>query len=183
VHLLPGESEISRCRQHVMILVVPFIGYAALIAIGIYLNFLPASLRTRLGGFDRYTRWVVLLLIVAGVVGALVRWGRWRVTSYLLTNQRIVRTTGLGSRTMVSIALEEVQDVRLRQRPGPRMIGAGDVMIESASRQGIEVLAFVPHAEDVCEQVQAAVEARREGAPSGPGGIRTGVGLRRSNGL
>jgi uncharacterized membrane protein YdbT with pleckstrin-like domain len=170
-HFLPGESEVLRCRQHPVVLVSPFAGYCVVIAGGIFLQVMPSSWRSHLGSLSKYLPLAVLALIVIGVIGMIIAWARWRATSYQLTTERIIRRVGVLSRMTVAIPLEEVQDIRVLQSFSARLIGAGDIAVESAARRGVETLTLVPHANDVSDQMQAAVEARRENAPGGPGGF------------
>jgi len=163
-HLLAGEEEVRTTRQHwvvfvpVTALAVVVVGVGALI-----LKLLPATAR----GHSLHTVKVSIAIALAVVMGGvlLVRWLRWRFTTFVLTNHRIVVSRGVLSRHVESIALDRVQDTSVDQGLLARVFRAGNVEIESAGRDGSEVLRTIHDPVGFSNSLQYAVEARRTGQP------------------
>jgi membrane protein YdbS with pleckstrin-like domain len=87
---------------------------------------------------------VVTLAVVALVLLRLAKLGvgivRLRSQRYRVTNQRLVLESGVLSKRIGEIDMRTVDDVELRQRPLPRMLGIGDIAIVSTDRQAARVV-------------------------------------------
>lgn len=158
--LLPGEQPLVRVRQHWSVIAVPVVaGMLVLIAGVLALLVVPASLAgvqlhaVRLGIF--------LALLVAGVTWAVVHWLRWRLTTFVLTDRRIIAEGGVLSRYSESISLDRIQNTVLRRPLADRLIGAGEIEIESAGRDGVEVMHRIPHASQFYTRMLQAIQDLR----------------------
>jgi uncharacterized membrane protein YdbT with pleckstrin-like domain len=89
-------------------------------------------------------------LVVAG--GAVVIWVlltgrnvvRWWFTAYLLTTERIIVRQGMIARSGTEIPLENIVNVLFSQSVLERLLGYGDLVIESAGSQGQSRLTDIP---------------------------------------
>ncbi|MGD0833894.1 MAG: PH domain-containing protein [Candidatus Dormibacteria bacterium] len=162
-HLLEGESEIATEREHVLVL-LPIV--AAVVVCAAALLFLIQLIPVHVLGHDiAGVRLVVDAVIVVLVVAwLLVRVLRWRFHTYTLTSHRIILSRGVLSRVTESIGLDRVQDTVMRRPLADRLIGAGNIEIESAGRDGVEVLRLIPHADRFYTQILQAIENHRQGA-------------------
>lgn len=170
--LMPGEHPIRVTRQHWTIFIpVGLVSAGALIAGFTLLAISPSSV----AGHDLGQVKLLIGLGLALVVGAtvLVRYAQWRCLTYMLTDHRIVVRRGILSRMTESIALDRVQDSCVRQRLVARMLRFGDVEIESAGRDGTEVLHHIADPAGFSNDLLLAIEARRTGRPmpGAPGGF------------
>jgi membrane protein YdbS with pleckstrin-like domain len=164
--LLQDEREIRVARQHWSIfvpvvggclLVVGVVAWVAVVAPSHVSGLALASVKT-----------FVLALGLAGAALTLtVRWLRWHYTTFTLTDRRVVVGTGVLSRHTESIALDRVQDTAVRQSLVARIFRAGDVEIESAGRDGSEVLAQIYDPQGFSNDLLTAVEAHRTGRAFG----------------
>lgn len=159
-HLLEGESEIATEREHVLVL-LPIV--AAVVVCAAALLFLIQLIPVHVLGHDiAGVRLVVDAVIVVLVVAwLLVRVLRWRFHTYTLTSHRIILSRGVLSRVTESIGLDRVQDTVMRRPLADRLIGAGNIEIESAGRDGVEVLRLIPHADRFYTQILQAIEDYR----------------------
>ena len=83
--------------------------------------------------------WLVVGLLVLGVLGWwAIRFAKWKNTNFVVTSDRVVFRTGVLSKKGIEIPLERINTVTFSQSIFERMIGAGDLGIESASRDGAE---------------------------------------------
>ena len=144
--LLANEREIRLARQHwAVFLPTVLVLLAVAVVTAVILVLLPRSV----SGHDIGTvKAVIGLVIGLFVVGAfLLRYLRWRYTTYVLTDKRILLSRGILSRYTESITLDRIQDTAISQSLIGRMFKAGTVEIESAGRDGTEMLHRVPRAE------------------------------------
>lgn len=94
---------------------------------------------------------------------------RWRMTHYVLTNQRVVLRTGVFTRTGRDLPLHRVTDVSFTAGPLERLLGCGTITVESGE-SGQLVLTDVPGVQVVQREIYRLVEAedlrvRRQLAP------------------
>ena len=98
-----------------------------------------------LSGSLRDLRWFAVLLVALVIfIFVDVQYIRWRAESYTITDQRIITRRGVIGRFSRSIGLARVQDVTTYQGALGRLFGYGTVEVDSAGRDGVEVLTFVP---------------------------------------
>jgi len=170
--LLEGEQPVRVARQH-WVVFVPVVLVCAVVLVvgGLLLKVLPGTVAGR--SLHEIKVAIFLVLVLFSLAAFSVRWLRWRFTTYTLTNRRIVVSTGVLSRTTESITLDRVQDTTVHQNLLARMFRAGDVEIESAGREGTEVLDLINDPQGFSDSLQMAVEAHRVGqtypAPPTPG--------------
>lgn len=124
-----NEELVLDLRPHWLGLLVPSVTLfgACLVGILVSLADLPSA--------------VVLLALVgvlAAVVWFVVRLLGWSNTNFVLTSDRIITRRGVLSKSGVEIPLERINTVFFNQRLFERMVGAGDLAIESAGERGTE---------------------------------------------
>lgn len=85
---------------------------------------------------------------------------RWFATLYVLTTERIIVRTGIVARSGTEIPLESINNVLFTQGVIERMLGYGDVLIESAGESGQSRIRDVRHPEDFQSRVYTARERR-----------------------
>jgi uncharacterized membrane protein YdbT with pleckstrin-like domain len=169
--LMPGERSIALVRQHWSVLAGHVLGAIVVIVVAIVLD---AKLPTKIGSLSITTvkTAILLLLVIGSVLWAGFRILRWRFATYHLTDRRIVMEGGILSRTAETIPLDRIQNTVIHQPLGDRLIGAGDIEIESAGRDGVEVLHRIPNAEAFYNELLATMNAPPPaGAPTRPGGM------------
>jgi uncharacterized membrane protein YdbT with pleckstrin-like domain len=170
--LMPGERSIALVRQHWSVVAGHVLGALVIIVVAIVLN---AVLPSHIGSLSITTvkTVIALILIVASVLWAGLRLLRWRFATYHLTDKRIVMEGGILSRTAETIPLDRIQNTVVHRPIGDRLIGAGDIEIESAGRDGVEVLHRIPKAEQFYNELLTAMNAPPQTSAPGrpPGGI------------
>ena len=168
--MLAGERPIAVVRQHWLVLVPTLI--LALLAVVVGLTVLALLPNQAAGHHISGVKSLLSLVLVIGALGSVAAtWLRWRSQTYLLTDHRIVVSQGVVARVTESISLDRVQDTRMRQGMGGRLLHCGDVEIESSGRDGTEVLSFIPRPEQFHNALITAIENHRIGAMQGaPGG-------------
>jgi len=79
------------------------------------------------------------------VVAPLINW--W-FTAYILTNERLITRSGVVARSGVEIPLENIANVLFHQNVIERLLGAGDLLIESAGESGQSPFNDIPKPDD-----------------------------------
>ena len=79
---------------------------------------------------------ILLAVLALAVVFLLFRYVRWTTTNFVVTNERLIHREGVIAKNGIEIPLDRVQTIRFNQSVFERMIGAGDLLIESAGETG-----------------------------------------------
>jgi uncharacterized membrane protein YdbT with pleckstrin-like domain len=169
--LMPGERSIALVRQHWSVLAGHVLSALVVIIVAIVLD---AKIGDKIGSASITTvkTVIVLVLVIGALLWAGLRILRWRFATYHLTDRRIVMEGGILSRTAETIPLDRIQNTVIHRPLGDRLIGAGDIEIESAGRDGVEVLHRIPKAESFYNELLATMNAPPSaGAPSRPAGL------------
>ncbi len=149
--LTDGEEILRQFRPHWKVL-LPALGWAMLLAA-------LAGLATAVLSFD-WVWWSAGLAVVIWVGLSIRSLVDWYATNYVLTNERIVVRRGLIARSGTEIPLENITNVLFSQRVIERVLGYGDVTIESAGSQGQSRLDDIPDPEAFQSEVYRARELR-----------------------
>jgi uncharacterized membrane protein YdbT with pleckstrin-like domain len=80
--------------------------------------------------------WVALVVIVAGVLWTIVRYMKWVTTNFVVTSHRILHRHGVFAKAGVEIPIDRVMNVNFAQSVGERLLGAGNLLIESGGEDG-----------------------------------------------
>jgi uncharacterized membrane protein YdbT with pleckstrin-like domain len=122
-----------------------------------------------LGG-EEIAGWVLGLLFLAFAAWVVVRYLTWTYTHFVLTDRRVISRSGIVSKRGTEIPLERINNIDFRQGLFLRVIGAGDLDIESAGREGQSHFDNVRHPDDVQQEIyrQMEVNAKRQASWSMP---------------
>jgi uncharacterized membrane protein YdbT with pleckstrin-like domain len=166
--LSEDEELIYDLRPHWWTLVVPvLVTVLVTIAVGVAWAVTPA------GSLQAPARLAVgaagLLLLALLVAGRVLR---WLTTHFVLTTERLIFRSGVVAKFGREIPLERINDVTFSQSLFERMIGIGDLLIESAGEHGQSTFSDIRDPEAVQLQIYRQMEEngrRRRGyAPSNP---------------
>lgn len=79
---------------------------------------------------------VAIAAILLWIIQAVIPFLRWRFTMFVLTSDRLITRSGIVSKHSKEIPLERINDVAFSQTVLERVLGAGDLFIESAGERG-----------------------------------------------
>jgi membrane protein YdbS with pleckstrin-like domain len=126
---------------------------------------------------DSWLKWLVLILIVASAIWLLVRYVRWGTTNFVITSDRVIFRHGVIGKRGTEIPLERVNAVHFNQGVFERMIGAGDLLIESGADEGSSRFTDVRNPDRVQNLIHSQMElnedrmygrVNRDGTPAAP---------------
>lgn len=122
------------------------------------------------GGARDVGLWVFAIAALVWAVFLLIRLARWFTTHFVVTSDRLIFRTGVVARHGREIPLERVNDITFNQSLWERMIGAGDLLIESAGEHGQQRFTDIPHPEQVQQEIYRQREANEMRLRGGGGG-------------
>ncbi len=115
---------------------------------------------------------VVVLLLLPGLVAliiaaiflipALINFGiaflKWNSTNFVVTNERVISREGVAAKKGIEIPLDRVNTVFFNQTVFERMIGAGDLAIESAGEGGRQTFSDVRRPNLIQAEIYRVIE-------------------------
>ena len=134
--------------------------------------FLTLLLRAQMpsGFFEDAVGYLGMASIIVSAAWVLVHLIKWRTTYFVVTSHRLIYRQGVVSRDGVEIPLERVNNVNFSQSVVERMIGVGDLLIESGGQDGQQTFTDIAQPERVQNIIHSTIQARtgsRSGATSG----------------
>lgn len=140
-----GEEVILEVRPHWRYLA----GSVVLVVLALVVSATVATLSAP-GALD----WAVAALLAATVLRLLWRYSRWASTSLVVTTRRLIGRRGLLVRSSWETMLDRVSDVSCRQGLLGRILRYGDVVVDTAGRDGEDRFANVPHPAEIQAEIQ-----------------------------
>lgn len=104
--------------------------------------------------------WVTLVAIAASALWLLSRYGRWLTTHFVITNRRVIFRTGLVAKRGIEIPIDRVNTVHFHQSLWERIVGAGDLLIESGSETGQQRFTDIRQPDRIQRVIHAEMDAR-----------------------
>ena len=132
--LADHETIVFELRPH-WVALVPSVLWTLALGIGLFLGYAAvgaiadgeaSGAKSVVGGT------VTLAWLALAVVPAL----RWYFTLFVLTTDRLITRSGIVAKSSREIPLERINDVAFNQSVLDRVLGAGDLLVESAGERG-----------------------------------------------
>lgn len=160
--LADGEDLVLDLRPH-WIALVPAVAVTILIAVGMTLALVYRP--------DSWAGWVDGAIVIAAVVLLLaypVRWFvAWVTSHFVVTSDRVIHRSGWFAKRSMEVPLENINDVYFNQSVFERVIGAGDLRIESAGEFGQQLFTDIRKPEQVQKRIYEVGELNRDRMMSG----------------
>jgi uncharacterized membrane protein YdbT with pleckstrin-like domain len=86
------------------------------------------------------------------------RYLTWITTNFVITTDRLIYRHGVFAKSGIEIPLERINNVNFRQGFWERIIGAGDLLIESAGADGQSRFSDVKQPESITNLIHAQIE-------------------------
>jgi uncharacterized membrane protein YdbT with pleckstrin-like domain len=152
--LADHEEMVLDLRPHWIALVLPVLATVLLIAAEaiVFVAFDPP-------------RWLAWVLLLAGIVVLLAfplrAFLTWATSHFVVTSDRVIHRSGWLAKSSMEIPLERINDVKFRQSVLERMVGAGDLVIESGGEYGQNRFSDIRGPEDVQKLIYERAEANQ----------------------
>ncbi len=150
-YLLPHEQQVITVRRHPAVLMTPI----AFVLGGLVIAGILSNVMADHGGSVVSFIWWAWLALLVWFVWKVATWS---VDYFVITNQRMLLTTGLLNRKVAMMPLAKVTDMSFRRSINGRMLGYGEFVLESAGQdQAFRVVPFLPYPEqlylEVCSMI------------------------------
>jgi uncharacterized membrane protein YdbT with pleckstrin-like domain len=99
------------------------------------------------------------IAFVASLAWVALTYARWVTTMFVLTTDRIISRHGVISKSGTDIPLERVNTVFFSQGVLERMVGAGDLTVESAGERGTNKFSNIRKPSVVQKEIYTQIEA------------------------
>ena len=160
--LIEGEELILDLRPHWIALIMPAIATVATLAVMLVL-------------YDTFDE--EILDTVVGVAGTLFLLAYpvrkvvdWLTSHFVVTSDRIIHRRGFIAKYSMEVPLEAINDVRFDQGILDRIIGAGTLVVQSASEAGRQVFDHIRKPEEVQKTIYHQGELNQQRMMSGSAG-------------
>ncbi|MFT3853269.1 MAG: PH domain-containing protein [Ilumatobacteraceae bacterium] len=127
--------------------------------------------------FSTGAKWLVIIAIVLSACWLVSRYMKWISTNFVITSNRIIFRQGIVSKSGVEIPLDRVNNVNFHQTILERVLGAGDLLIESGGEDGQSRFTDIRHPDRVQNLIHAEMEghAKRRGSYSTGGYVSSNM--------
>ena len=144
-----GEDVVLDLHPHWWFFIRPSLAFVAAVVVAI-----AVGPRVNVAAI----RIALLAAMAATAVWWLLRYWKWTTTHFVITTDRLVFRSGVLAKSGREIPLDRLNDISFHQGLFERMIGAGDLMIESAGERGQEQFTEIAHPARVQKVIYAEVE-------------------------
>ena len=131
-YLHDSEEIILDRKPHLWFLVQPVLALVGALVVAIAAgNFINLD-----GNVNTWITYAGVALVVLALLWLLEEVLRWRTVNFVVTTDRLIYRSGLFAKQGKEIPLERINDISFKQSIWERIIGAGDLLIESGGEQG-----------------------------------------------
>jgi len=107
-------------------------------------------------------RWLAVALIVICAVWLVARYVRWLTTNFVITSDRVIFRHGVFAKSGIEIPLERVNSVHFNQGIIERILGAGDLLIESGAEEGRQRFTDIRNPDQVQNLIHSQMEQNED---------------------
>jgi uncharacterized membrane protein YdbT with pleckstrin-like domain len=163
-----GEDVVLDLRPHWWFLAGPVATLVGLIVLSIVvqatLDSHPATL-------------ISAALVVIAMVWFVARYAKWTTTNFVVTTDRLIHRSGVIAKHGKEIPLERLNDIAFHQSIFERLIGAGDLMIESGGERGQQTFSDIRKPAVVQNIIYRQIEAGQARDADRAAGLRTSASI------
>ena len=152
--ILDGETVVLDLRPHWWFFAGPLFAGIPVLAV------LVVALKQN-GDVQTVALWATAAVALGWAVWLGSRLISWQTTHFVVTSDRLVFRSGILAKHTRDIPLEKVNDLASSQSFFERIIGAGDLLIESAGERGQEIFSDIPHPDAVQQEIYRQMEVNQ----------------------
>lgn len=153
-NLNPNETVALDLHPHWWFFAKPAMVLVAAIIVGIVL-----AVGDRSGSLYSILKFATIAVLVLSALRLLQRSIQWSSTHFVITSYRVIFRAGVIAKSGIEIPLERINNVNFNQSIFERIIGAGDLMIESGGEDGQSHFEDVRRPDDVQKLIHAQMDA------------------------
>jgi membrane protein YdbS with pleckstrin-like domain len=153
--LNPGEQVAIDVRPHWKYLAGPIFAVAVVVV---------GSVVALVENVPHWAELALAALLVLCLLWLGGRYIRWVTTSFVVTTERLIMRKGILRRTVREILLDRLTDITYNQTLLDRIMGCGDILLESPGRDSQEVFPDLPHPVRIQNEIYRLINQRRPGS-------------------
>ena len=140
-YLLPHEKPpVITTRRHWAVLIEPVLKALPALAVGGWLLLLDPE--------NRVTSSAGLVVLVGALLYLALRGGEWWMRHFIVTNRRVLLTSGIVVRTVALLPLRRITDLTYKETLLGQLLGYGTFRFESAGQQqALSEITYLPRAD------------------------------------
>jgi uncharacterized membrane protein YdbT with pleckstrin-like domain len=150
-----GEEVVLDLRPHWWFMAEPTVALLGSTALGIVV-LAVLDVEGTLGDVLAYA---AIALILLSLVWFIVRYFKWVTTNFVVTSERVIFRVGVLAKRGIEIPLERINTVFFNQTIFERMLGAGDLAIESGGETGKQNFSDIRRPSLVQNEIYRQMEA------------------------
>ena len=163
--LLDGEVVALDLRPHWWFFAGPLFA-------GIPVAVLLAGALKQNGDVQTVGLWITAAVALGWAVWLGYRLISWQTTHFVVTSERLVFRSGILSKHMRDIPLDKINDLASSRTFFERLLGHGDLIIESAGERGLQTFSDIPRPDAVQQEIYRQMEVNQAqmagGGPARP---------------
>lgn len=150
------EDIILDLRPHLWFLAGPLLALAVAVVGG---GLLAQNVNPGNGNVNGWFNWLWLLLVLASLAWLGLEYLQWTTTNFVVTTDRLIYRSGVVAKHGKEIPLDRINDITFHQTVFERLIGAGDLMIESGGEHGQQRFSDIRRPFTVQNEIYRAMES------------------------
>lgn len=159
-NLNPGESVVLDMHPHWWYFAEPFFSLLGAVVVGVLVSSIDGSGVTKTG-----LAYLTIAALVVAAVWLVTRYVRWMTTHFVLTSHRVIYRSGVIAKRGVEIPINRVNNVNFSQTIFERLVGAGDLLIESGGEDGQSRYTDIRHPDEVQRMIHVQLQAANDRVP------------------
>jgi hypothetical protein len=161
-YLLPTEGWVIITQRHPAVLIRPTLIFLPIFLAGGWLLVLDPD--------NRVSSTVGMLVVFGALIYYALRVAEWWMRHFIVTKRRVLLTSGVIARTVTLLPLRRITDLTWQETLGGQLLGYGTFKFESAGQdQALRHLTYVPHAQEVYQDISGLLFGRDYPGPAGGG--------------
>ena len=113
-------------------------------------------------GWAEPLKWLAVALIVICAIWLVARYIKWLTTNFVITSDRVIFRHGVFAKSGIEIPLERVNSVHFNQGIIERILGAGDLLIESGAEEGRQRFTDIRNPDQVQNLIHSQMEKNED---------------------
>ena len=154
-YLHESEDIVIDRKPHLWYLVHPVAAFLVTLVLG---SLAASKINPRNGHVNGWITWASIVLPVLSLFWFAWTYITWRTTNFVVTTDRLIFRQGVVAKKGKEIPLERINDISFNQTIFERLIGAGDLLIESGGEQGQQRFADIRKPFEVQNLIYKSIE-------------------------
>jgi uncharacterized membrane protein YdbT with pleckstrin-like domain len=156
-NLNPGETVVLDMHPHWWYFAEPAFALLGSITLGVLVLTIDNE-----GSTKTALSYLSIAALVGSAVWLVLRYVKWVTTNFVLTSNRVIFRSGIIAKRGVEIPINRVNNVNFNQTIFERLVGAGDLLIESGGEEGQSRYTDIRQPDEVQRMIHVQLQASQD---------------------